>query len=41
MKCVNRNNETVKILGILFSYDKNLEQKKKNYEDLVKKKKHF
>ena len=38
MKCVNRNNETVKILGILFSYDKNLEQKKKNYEDLVKKK---
>ena len=41
MKCVNRNNETVKILGILFSYDKNLEQKKKNYEDLVKKKNIF
>ena len=28
MKCVNLNNETVKILGVYFSYNKNLEQYK-------------
>ena len=28
MKCVNLNNETVKILGVHFSYNKNLEQDK-------------
>ena len=28
MKCVNLNNETVKILGVHFSYNKNLEQNK-------------
>ena len=28
MKCVKLNNETVKIFGVLFSYNKNLEQDK-------------
>ena len=28
MKCVNLNNETVKILGVHFSYNKNLERVK-------------
>ena len=28
MKCVTLNNETLKILGVYFSYDKNLEQDK-------------
>ena len=28
MKCVNLNNKTVKILGVHFSYNKNLEQDK-------------
>ena len=28
MKCVNLNNETVKILGVHFSYNNNLEQDK-------------
>ena len=41
MKCVNRNNETVKILGILFSYDKNLEQKKKKLRRSCQKKKNI
>ena len=28
MKCVNLNNKTVKIIGVHFSYNKNLEQDK-------------
>ena len=36
MKYVNLNNETVKILGLHFSYDKNLEQDKKVSEHIVK-----
>ena len=36
MKCVNLNNETVKILGVHFSYDKNLEQDKKFSEHILK-----
>ena len=36
MKCVNLNNETVKILGIHFSYNKNLEQDKNFCKDIVK-----
>ena len=36
MKCVNLNNETVKILGVHFSYNKNLEQDKKFSEHILK-----
>ena len=36
MKYVNLNNETVKILGVHFLYDKNLEQDKKFCEHIVK-----
>ena len=36
MKCVNLNNETVKILGVHFSYNKNLEQDKNFCEHIVK-----
>ena len=36
MKCVNLNNETVKILGVHFSYNKNLEQGKPIGEHIVK-----
>ena len=36
MKYVNLNNETVKILGLHFSYDKNLDQDKKVSEHIVK-----
>ena len=34
MKCVNLNNETVKILGVHFSYNKNLEQDK-NFSSIL------
>ena len=36
MKCVNLNNETVKIPGLHFSYNKNLEQDKKFFDHIVK-----
>ena len=36
MKCVNLNNETVKILGVHFSYNKNLEQDKNFCENIIK-----
>ena len=36
MKCVKLNNETVKILGIHFSYNENLEQNKNFFENIVK-----
>ena len=36
MKCVNLNNETVKILGVHFSYNKNLEQDKNFCEHIIK-----
>ena len=36
MKCVNLNNETVKILGVHFSCNKNLEQNKNFCEHIVK-----
>ena len=36
MKCVNLNNETVKILGVHFSYNKDLEQDKNFCEHIVK-----
>ena len=36
MKCVNLNNETVKILGVHFSYNTNLEQDKNFCEHIVK-----
>ena len=36
MKCVDLNNETVKILGVHFSYNKNLEQDKNFCEHDVK-----
>ena len=36
MKCVNLNNETVKILGVHFSYDKRLEQDKNFSEHILK-----
>ena len=36
MKCVNLNNETVKILGVHFSYNKNLEQDKNFCEHIAK-----
>ena len=36
MKCVNLNNETVKILGVHFSYNKNLEQDKNFSDHIVK-----
>ena len=36
MKCVTLNNETLKILGVYFSYDKNLEQDKNFSEHIVK-----
>ena len=36
MKCVNLNNETVKILGVHFSRNKNLEQDKNFSEHIVK-----
>ena len=36
MECVNLNNITVKILGFLFSYNKNLEKDKYFYEHIVK-----
>ena len=36
MKCVNLKNETVKILGVHFSYNKNLEQDKTFCEHIVK-----
>ena len=35
MKCVNFNNGTVKILGVHFSYNKNLEQDKNFCEHIV------
>ena len=36
MKCVNRHNETVKIFGVHFSYNKNLEQDKNFCENIIK-----
>ena len=36
MKCVNLNNEIVKILGVHFSYNKNLEQDKNFCEGIFK-----
>ena len=36
MKCVNLNNETVKILGVHFSYNKNLEQDKNFSDHIIK-----
>ena len=36
MKCVNLNNETVKILGVPFPYDINLEKDKHFCEHIVK-----
>ena len=36
MKCVNLNKETVKILGVHFSYNKNLEQDKNFCKHIVK-----
>ena len=36
MKCVNLNNETVKMLGVHFSHNKNLEQDKKFSQHIVK-----
>ena len=36
MKCVNLNNETLEILGVHFSYNKNLEQDKKFSEHILK-----
>ena len=36
MKCFNLNNETVKILGVHFSYNKNLEQDKNFSEHILK-----
>ena len=36
MKCVNLNNETMKILGAHFWYNKNLEQDKKFSEHIFK-----
>ena len=36
MKCVNLNNETMKILGVHFSDNKNLEQDKKFSDHIVK-----
>ena len=36
MKCVNLNKETVEILGVHFSYNKNLEQDKNFSEHNVK-----
>ena len=36
MKCVNLNNETVKILGVHLSYNKNFEQNKNFCEHIVK-----
>ena len=36
MKCVNLNNKTVKIIGVHFSYSKNLEQNKNFCERIVK-----
>ena len=36
MKCVHLNNETVKVLGVHFSYDRNLEQDKNFCEHIVK-----
>ena len=36
MKCVNRHNETVKIFGVHFSCNKNLEQDKKFCENIIK-----
>ena len=36
MKCVNLNNETVKILGVHFSYNKNLEQDKNFSGHIIK-----
>ena len=36
MKCVNLNNETVKILGVHFSYNKNLKQDKHFSEHILK-----
>ena len=36
MKCANLNNETVKILGVHFSYNKNIEQDKNFSEHILK-----
>ena len=36
MKCVNLNDETVKILVVDFSYNTNLEQDKKFCEHIIK-----
>ena len=36
MKCVNLNKETVKILGVHFSYDKNCEKDNNFSEHIVK-----
>ena len=40
MKCVNPNNDTVKILGVHFSYNKNLEQDKHFLGTYCQNKKH-
>ena len=36
MKCVNLNNQTAKIFGVHFSYNKNLEQDKNFSQHIVK-----
>ena len=36
MKCINLKSETVKILGVHFLYNKNLEQDKNFYKHLLK-----
>ena len=36
LKCVNLNNETLKILAVHFSYNKNLQQDKNFWEHIVK-----
>ena len=41
MKCVNLNNETVKILGAHFSYNKNLEQDQKIFRSYCQNRKHL
>ena len=41
MKCVNIINETMKILDVYFSYNKNLEQDKNLLQTYCQKRKHF
>ena len=41
MKCVNLNNETVTILGVHFSYNKNLEHDKKIFQTYCQNRKHL